>query len=101
VKSLFELDVCELLKEMMSHYSCSNDANDKVLRFFFVQRNFVQLPSSTIDIFVKIYILLNKAKVRLYKFRFPFHNCFRMYLTLQDSKICGFNVHEYYYRHLW
>ncbi|TVU18117.1 hypothetical protein EJB05_34191 [Eragrostis curvula] len=30
VKSLFELDVCELLKEMISYYSCSHDGNDKV-----------------------------------------------------------------------
>ncbi|GJM94442.1 hypothetical protein PR202_ga11084 [Eleusine coracana subsp. coracana] len=30
VKSLFELDVCELLGEMISYYSCSNDANEKV-----------------------------------------------------------------------
>ncbi|KAK3140867.1 hypothetical protein QOZ80_5AG0406890 [Eleusine coracana subsp. coracana] len=30
VKSLFELDVCELLREMISYYSCSNDANEKV-----------------------------------------------------------------------
>jgi hypothetical protein len=81
----------------MSHYSCSNDANDKVLCFFGTTK-FYETSKSTIDIFVKIYILLNKAKVCLYKFRFPFHNCFHMYLTLQDSKICGFNVHEYFHK---